>query len=144
MSYRHILVAVDLSENSRRIIDKVILLAKPLDAKVSLIFVDESANDSAFSGLIDLDLAAIEPMHPSLKEFANKLNALVVDTNYTIENQFVMQGDLSARLDETVAEVGADLIVCGHDNGFWHRLASKHHELVNNVSIDLLVIPIDQ
>ncbi|MGY5453188.1 universal stress protein [Agarivorans sp. MS3-6] len=144
MSYRHILVAIDLSPNSRKLIDKAILLADALDAKLSLIYVDETAYDAAFSGLIDLDLAAIEPLHPSLKEFANQLKALVADTDYPIENQLVMHGDLSVSLDNTIKHIEADLIVCGHEHSFWHRLASKHHELVNNVSVDLLVIPLDK
>ncbi len=36
MSYKHILVAVDLSDDSKVLIKKAVSLAKPLDAKVSL------------------------------------------------------------------------------------------------------------
>ncbi len=40
MSYKHILVAVDLSEDSKLIVDKAVALAKPLEAKVSFIHID--------------------------------------------------------------------------------------------------------
>ena len=40
MSYQHILVAVDLTDESKVLIDKAVALAKPLDAKVSFIHID--------------------------------------------------------------------------------------------------------
>ena len=40
MSYQHILVAIDLSEDSKLLVDKAVALAKPLDADVSFIHID--------------------------------------------------------------------------------------------------------
>ncbi|GAL25049.1 universal stress protein A [Vibrio variabilis] len=40
MSYKHIMVALDLSEESKMLIDKAVSLAKPLDAEVSFIHID--------------------------------------------------------------------------------------------------------
>ena len=39
MSYQHFLVAVDLSEDSKILIDKAVSLAKPLNASISFIHI---------------------------------------------------------------------------------------------------------
>lgn len=40
MSYQHLLVAVDLSEDSKLLVEKAVALAKPLNAEVSFIHID--------------------------------------------------------------------------------------------------------
>ncbi|MEY0874458.1 universal stress protein, partial [Providencia manganoxydans] len=40
MAYKHILVAVDLSPESKVLLDKAVSMAKPYGAKVSMIHVD--------------------------------------------------------------------------------------------------------
>lgn len=40
MAYKHILVAIDLSQESQLIVNKAADLAKALDAKLSLIHID--------------------------------------------------------------------------------------------------------
>lgn len=40
MSYGHILVAVDLTDSSKKVIDKAVSLAKDEKSKLSLVYVD--------------------------------------------------------------------------------------------------------
>ncbi|MEG1652564.1 MAG: universal stress protein, partial [Hafnia sp.] len=52
MAYKHILVAVDLSPESNILVEKAVSMARPYDAKVSLIHVDVNYSD-LYTGLID-------------------------------------------------------------------------------------------
>lgn len=45
MAYKHILVAVDLSPESNVLVQKAVSMAKPYNAKVSLIHVDVNYSD---------------------------------------------------------------------------------------------------
>ena len=40
MAYKHILIAVDLSPESKLLVDKAVSMARPYNAKISLIFFD--------------------------------------------------------------------------------------------------------
>jgi universal stress protein A len=143
MSYRHILVAVDLAKGSQEVIEKAVSLAKPLNARVSLIHVDdEVTHEGAFSGLIDTDIAELEPAHPTVNERKQQIEALAASIDYPIERKLLVQGDLSHGLEGTVAKVEADLIVCGHHHGFWSRLAPSSRNLVNTSPVDLLIVPL--
>jgi len=45
MAYKHILIAVDLSPESQLLVDKAVSLARPYDARISLIHVDVNYSD---------------------------------------------------------------------------------------------------
>ena len=55
MAYKHILIAVDLSPESQLLVDKAVSLARPYDARISLIHVDVNYSD-LYTGLIDVNL----------------------------------------------------------------------------------------
>ena len=138
MSYRHILIAVDFNEGSLEVIDKAIKLAKPLSAKVSLIHINKQI--PAQGGLLDVDLADLEPDQPTSNELSKELDALAEKIDYPIEHQFLVDGDISHALEVPVKEAKVDLIVCGHHHHFWSRLKPTARELVNTSLVDLLII----
>lgn len=143
MCYRHILVAVDLAADSQKILDKVTALAKPLGAKVSLIHVDEEmSHEGEFSGLIDTDIAEIEPAHPTLMERTRTLQEIAEASGYPIAGRYLIQGDLSHGLEDSITRLEVDLVVCGHHHNFWSRLAPSSRQLVNTSPVDLLIIPL--
>ena len=144
MSYRHILVAVDFDKGNQDLIKKAVQLAKPLDAKLSLIHVDDHVNESfVFGGLIDTDLAAIESEYPNAVELTNKLNAVADQIDYPIERKFLVKGEMSHALDQPVTEAGIDLIICGHHHDFWSRWKPTSRELINTAQVDLLIVPLN-
>ena len=144
MTYNHILVAVDFDKGTKDVLNKALSLAKPLDAKVSLVHVDSEINDiGIFSGLIDTELVGIEPAHPMSEVSNKKLTELAESANYPIEHKFLINGDLTFALEGPVKEVGIDLIVCGHHHNFWSRMKPSAGGLINTSSVDLLVVSLD-
>ncbi|MGB5444506.1 MAG: universal stress protein [Psychromonas sp.] len=143
MCYNHILVAVDFAKGNQAIVDKAIRLAKSINAKVSLIHINNQITDEAdFGGLIDTDLAPLEPAHPTVEELTKKLAAMASKIDYPIEGQFVVKGDLSHGMEETVKKNAVDLIICGHHHNLWSRLKPSARNLINTSLVDLLIIPL--
>ena len=75
MCYKHILVAVDLTEDSKMLIQKAVALAKPIEADVSFIHIDVNYAE-VYTGLIDINLAetqnhALEASQQQLQELAD-------------------------------------------------------------------------
>ena len=56
--YKHVLVAVDLSDESEFLLKKAVGIAKRNDAQLSIIHVDVNFSD-LYTGLIDLDLSVL-------------------------------------------------------------------------------------
>ncbi|GAK85408.1 universal stress protein A [Vibrio ponticus] len=68
MSYQHILVAIDLSEDSKHLVEKAVSLAKPLNADVSFIHIDVNYAE-LYTGLIDINMA--ETQHKAIEHRSN-------------------------------------------------------------------------
>jgi universal stress protein A len=141
MSYKHILVAVDLSKSSEFVISKAVVLAKITDAKISLIYVDVDFSDN-FSGLGYSELTKLEPNSQRSDSLEKELHTLAEQTDYPIENTVFVTGELNKNINNTVKELHADLLVCGHHHDFWSRLLSSVRQLVNSTLTDLLIIHI--
>ncbi|MFA0441123.1 universal stress global response regulator UspA [Vibrio sp. 10N.286.49.C2] len=139
MSYKHILVALDLSEESKLLIDKAVSLAKPLDAQVSFIHIDVNYAE-LYTGLIDLNMA--ETQHQAMEASMSQLKAFADYANYPIKHSLVGSGDLSNELRDTIGEFSVDLVVCGHHQDFWSKILSSTRQLINTTPVDLLVVPI--
>lgn len=142
MVYKRILVAVDLSKSSEKVINQAVSLAKDANASLSLIFVD-------VNNLSKISIASLEvPSLPSLKEREKKmqeeLQVFADKTDYQFENVMVVMGDLKDKLSVTVKEMDIDLLVCGHHHDFWSRLLSSVRKLVNSVNADLLIVYLDE
>lgn len=139
MSYQHILVAIDLSEDSKLLIDKAVALAKPLEAEISFIHIDVNYAE-LYTGLIDINLA--ETQHQSMESSQKQLQALADYAQYPIRHTLVGSGDLSNELCETINEFSIDLVVCGHHQDFWSKLLSSTRQLINCSPVDMLVVPL--
>lgn len=53
------------------------------------------------------------------------------------------RGELSEELNNAAQEKGFDLIIFGHHHDLWSRLFSATRQAINNLQIDVLVIPIE-
>lgn len=139
MSYKHILVAIDLSEESKMLIDKAVVLATAFDAKVSFIHIDVNYTE-LYTGLIDINL--VETQHQSVETSQCALKDLAENAGYPIESTLVGSGDLSNEICETIEKYHIDLIVCGHHQDFWSKLLSSTKLLINCTPVDMLVVPL--
>ncbi|MDW6002461.1 universal stress protein UspA [Vibrio mangrovi] len=139
MSYKHILVTVDLSDESKTLIDKAVALAKPLGAKLSFIHIDVNYAE-LYTGLIDVNLA--ETQHHSMEVSQKHLQEMAEHANYPIHHTLVGSGDLGHEICETIKEYEIDLVVCGHHQDFWSKLLSSTKLLINCSPVDMLVVPL--
>ncbi|ABM02795.1 universal stress protein containing UspA domain [Psychromonas ingrahamii 37] len=141
MSYKHILVAVDLSKSSEKVISRAVLLAKDTNAKVSLIFVD--VDNVSNIGLVNLEIDSLPSIEEREKTLQQDLQALAVKADYPIENAIIVMGNFNRRVNAAVEKIGADLLVCGHHHDFWSRLLSATRKILNSTTTDLLIIYLD-
>lgn len=139
MSYQHILVAIDLSEDSKHLIDRAVALAKPLNAEISFVHIDVNYAE-LYTGLIDINLA--ETQHHSMEASQKQLQELAQYASFPIKHTLVGSGDLNNELCDTIKEFQIDLVVCGHHQDFWSKLLSSTRQLINCSPVDLLVVPL--
>ncbi|MCW8345668.1 universal stress protein [Vibrio sp. ZSDZ65] len=139
MKYKHILVALELSDDSHVVIDKAVSFAKLMGAEVSFIHIDGSHGE-IYPDLVDIQA---EPERQPLNATSNeKLVAFQQYTDFPIKRFLVGTGDLGDKLKDTIAENEVDLLICGHHHDFWSRIVSYSRHLINKSPIDILVVPI--
>ncbi|CAH0542011.1 universal stress protein UspA [Vibrio marisflavi] len=141
MSYKHILVAVDLSEESDFLVKKAVALAKPLQAELSFIHIDVNYAE-VYTGLIDINLA--ETQHQTMESSQKFLQKIADNAQYPIKHTLVGSGDLGNELCDTISEFKVDLLVCGHHQDFWSKFLSSTRQLINCSPVDMLVVPLKE
>ncbi|MBW3695841.1 universal stress global response regulator UspA [Vibrio sp. T187] len=140
MKYKHILVALELVEESRVLIDRAASMAELTGAKVSFIHID-GTHGEIYPELIDLQKT---PDRRPLNEHSNEwLSTFQKYPDFPLERFLVGTGDLGDKLHETIKDNGFDLLICGHHHDFWSRIVSYSRHLINNSPIDILVVPIE-
>ncbi|OBT16362.1 universal stress global response regulator UspA [Vibrio sp. UCD-FRSSP16_10] len=139
MKYQHILVALELSEDSKLVIDRAISLAKVFDADVSFVHIDGSHGE-IYPELIDIQT---DKQQPPIKQVSlEKLKQLTDGIEQPIKHFLIGTGDLSDKLPQTIGQYGCDLLVCGHHHDFWSRIISYSKHLIHNSPVDILVVPL--
>ena len=141
MSYKHILVAVDLTPESRILINKCIELAKPLDADVSFLHVEANYEELCRNtGFIDVDLNDNRAL--AVENSIVKLKQLTEEIDFPIKHCLAGNGEYINELKNAIKKYDIDLIVCGHHQDLWSAIASSTKQVMNNISVDMLVIPL--
>ena len=139
MVYKHIIAAIDLSEDSVYLVDKAAKLAKSLGAKLSLVHIDVDYAD-LYTGLIDINLAE---MHERAESDAqNRLHELAHNAGYPVTHTLVGSGDLSEEICIAIKDLNVDLVICGHHQDFWSKILSSTRQLISRTPVDLLIVPL--
>jgi len=141
MAYEHILVAVDLSDESRILMDKAVSMARPYDAKVSIINVDINYSD-LYTGLIDVNIGDMQQRIS--QETRDALDDLANKAGYPITEKLMAKGDLGMALTDSIEKYGIDLVLCGHHQDFWSKLISSARQLINTIPVDMLIVPLKE
>lgn len=137
--YKHILVAVDLSDESQKLLKKAASIAKSHQAKLSIIHVDVNFSD-LYTGLIDINMSSIQDHISS--ETQQALLQLAEKSNFPVSEKLSGSGDLGQVLSDAIKQYDVDLLITGHHHDFWSKLMSSTRQLMNTISIDMLVVPL--
>jgi universal stress protein A len=141
MSYKHILVAVDLSDESHLLLQKAATLAQAINAKISLIYIDVIQNDE-FTRQIVHSMVDNNEEIKSYSESQEQLEKIKQASPTPIEHTIVGYGGLSQEIENAVQKHDIDLIVCGHHQDFWHTISSSAKKVMKTIPVDLLVVPL--
>lgn len=109
MAYKHILIAVDLSPESKILVEKAVSMARPYNAKVSLIHVDVNYSD-LYTGLIDVNLGDMQKRIS--EETHQALTELSQNAGYPITETLSGSGDLAQVLVDAIKKYDMDLGCC--------------------------------
>ena len=137
--YTHILLAVDLTEESEFIADKAAMLAQQTGARLSAIHVIEPIN-FAYGGDIPMDLTAIQEQ---LDEHArNKMAQFAKPYLIPDENQHTVVGLPQNEIHRIAEEQNIDLIVVGSHgrHGLSLLLGSTANGVLHGATCDVLAV----
>jgi universal stress protein A len=137
--YSHVLVAVDLTEESRSVAKRACALGKAYDAELSCVHVIEPLS-LAYGGDIPMDLSTIqeqiqETSRTHLTEFASTLDI-------PSPNQHLIFGRPETEIDTLANQIGADLIVVGSHgrHGLALLLGSTANGVLHGAPCDVLAV----
>lgn len=139
--YKHILVAVELSNESDALIDKAAIIAKQFHADVSLIYID-SAHGEIYSNLFDLNKPEDRG---NVSDTTNTYFAQFIQrSEVPVKYALVGTGNISSKLPDVIDKYDIDLLICGHHHDFISQIISTSRQLINKSSVDILVQPIGE
>ncbi|MFD0965552.1 universal stress protein UspA [Seminibacterium arietis] len=137
--YKHVLVAVDLSEESSVLLQKAAKIAQKCDAKLSMIHVDVNFSD-LYTGLIDVNLSSMQDQVST--ETHKALMQLAEQSPHPVSEKLSGSGDLGQVLSDAIEKYNVDLLVTGHHQDFWSKLMSSTRQVMNIITVDMLVVPL--
>lgn len=140
--YRHVLVAVDLTKDSHRVLTRAMHIADRNQAKLSIIHTLEPLG-FAYGGDIPMDLTSIQDQ---LDEHAKHRLAEIADDHVPKENQHVVVGMPDTEIHRFAEEHDVDLIVVGSHgrHGFALLLGSTSTGVLHGAQCDVLAVRVGQ
>ena len=141
MCYQHIMIATDLSDDGKRLVEKSARLAASLQARLSLIYVD--IHYDTYHAAIGFSERSYDGV-PFEEKIKKELEPLTQNVNYPINEVLIGHGDFIEELKNAVVDKSVDLVVFGHHHDLWNKLFSSTQHAINQLNVDALVIPIKQ
>lgn len=137
--YRHIMMAVDLTEESNKVAEQASMLAKTFNATLSVVHVIEPLS-LAYGGDIPMDLSSVQDQiqdqaRGHLREFSDGLGVAE-------EHQHLIFGRPESEIQRIADAEGADLIVVGSHgrHGFALLLGSTANGVLHGANVDVLAV----
>jgi len=137
--YKKIMLAVDLTEESKVVSDRALALVKAYDAELHLVHVIEPLS-LAYGGDVPMDLSSVqeqiqEQAKSHLSEFAAGLGVAK-------ENQHLIFGRPESEIQRVADEADADLIVVGSHgrHGLALLLGSTANGVLHGALCDVLAV----
>lgn len=139
--YKHIIVGIDFSEGSDRIVKKAKEIAEAVNAKITLLHVVEFVPEQSIGYLMSPEIVEkfVEESRGLLAGWGNQIQV-------SAENQLVELGSPKTVIADVAQRIGADLIVVGSHgrHGWTALLGSTASSLLHGVTCDLLTVRMDQ
>lgn len=139
VDYTHILLAVDLTEESQTVTQRACALSKAFEAALSCIHVIEPLS-LAYGGDIPMDLSTIQEQ---IQETAKiHLAELAQSLTIAAENQHLVFGRPEIEIHATASQIEADLIVVGSHgrHGLALLLGSTSTGVLHGAGCDVLAV----
>jgi universal stress protein A len=139
MTYSHILVGLDLSDDCPKVLAKAASLAKTCNAKLSLVHVIEPLALS-YGGDLALDLGSIQE-----QQTANSLSALkklASNIDVPVFQEHVLIGQAANEMRFLAKEENCDLILVGSHGrkGLALLLGSTSNSVLHGAQCDVLAV----
>lgn len=137
MSWSHLLVAVAPTPESRILVEKAVSIARPLQAKLSLITL--SSDPEIYN-----QFAA--PMMENLRELILEeteqfLDQLEQHANYPIHQRIIATGELREHINAFCKQQQVDLIIYGnHNQSLFSRATCSAKNVVSHCHVDVLLV----
>ncbi len=143
LSYKHILIATDLSDDFATVADTALTIAKRSNAKLSIVHVIEHTpvvyGGGEFSIPLDMNL------EEHLSHNVRKALAEVGDRyGISADNQFVGHGSVKKEVLELAKQLNVDLIIVGSHghSGVELLLGSVANAILHSANCDVLAVRI--
>ena len=137
--YRHILLGVDLSAESRQVVDRAVALRNAWGAELSVIHVIEPLS-FAYGGDIPMDFSGIqEEIH---KQAKSHMASLCDPLNIPESHRRLVVGRPETEIHHIAEEIGADLIVVGSHgrHGLSLLMGSTANGVLHGARCDVLAV----
>ncbi|KJZ14112.1 MULTISPECIES: universal stress protein [Halomonas] len=136
--YRHVLVAVDLTKDSHKILERALQIADRNHAKLSIMHTLEPLG-FAYGGDIPMDLTSIQDQ---LDDHAKQRLAEIADAHVARDDQHVVVGMPDTEIHRFADEHDVDLIVVGSHgrHGFALLLGSTSTGVLHGAQCDVLAV----
>ncbi|WP_148255019.1 universal stress protein [Aidingimonas lacisalsi] len=141
--YHHVLVAVDLTKDSHKVLERALPIAERNNARLSIIHTLEPLG-FAYGGDIPMDLTSIQDQ---LDDHAKQRLAEIADPhNVARENQHVVVGMPDTEIHRFADDNDVDLIVVGSHgrHGFALLLGSTSTGVLHGAKCDVLAVRVGQ
>ncbi|MCE2009607.1 MULTISPECIES: universal stress protein UspC [Enterobacter] len=139
MSYSHLLVSVAVSPESHELIARAVSIARPHNARISLITLEaepEMYNQLAAPMLEDIREVLQEETQQFMRELVEK-------AQYPIYDTIIATGELNAHILSMCSKQNIDLVICGnHNHSFFSRAACAAKSIVASSLVDVLLVPL--
>ncbi|WP_421863879.1 universal stress protein [Motiliproteus sp.] len=139
MAYQHILLAIDLTEESGQVADRAVALAKQGETRLSMIHVIEPLS-FAYGGDVPMDLSTIQEQ---LDEHAQqRLEAFADSLGVPVAQLHVVSGHTESEIHRVAKEIEADLIIVGSHgrHGLSLLLGSTANGVLHGAKCDVLAV----
>lgn len=137
--YKHILVGIDLTDETPQVLAKALHIAKCCNAKLSVAHVLEPMA-FAYGGDLPLDIADIQEQQ--ITKATEELKLCLEGLNFPIAQEHVLVGQPADELHYLAEQQGVDLIIVGSHGrkGFALLLGSTPNAVLHGASCDVLAI----